>query len=484
MAPKIQKQFEGHGAKPQKSSKPSKHTSYASNGRLVTAPRRYWTSSDEPSRKRPRKSLNSVHNEIQALSSGYKDNPKFAILLKSSDKLLMDSHKPKSTPKSNQSLSQIKQNQQKTRPSQVLEHPKKLPLPKNTSPSTVSPLPVDPKTSNAKITGTISESSKDNGNSPLPDLHNENGAPNTSTKKNKPKSSDQNQNVPPVIEMNKNLHAMEQNSNFPQDNVNINSGLQIPAWESNILVPENVLLDITTRLRNVEEQNLEILSIVRTLKEDSKVVKSNSLFAPPQGYPLKTIEEFNSFEDDDNKVNALYSKLRKYGGTKLREALSFAFKSSMTDEVATKFTWYGDSGDTKNFGETKMASLLYQVVNKCKQFKGPENFTEFKSEMTEVLRAAKQRYRNSGKKENRTPKNKSKERVRPKEHNFEDSEENEDGEDPTTDRTQDSEEDETDGSYEGDDDEGDDEGGDYLTDGSYEGDHDRLQNLVEKGEID
>ena len=37
-----------------------------------------------------------------------------------------------------------------------------------------------------------------------------------------------------------------------------------------------------------------------------------------------------------------YRELRKYGGTKIREALNFAFKGSISDKLATEFTWCGE----------------------------------------------------------------------------------------------------------------------------------------------
>lgn len=51
--------------------------------------------------------------------------------------------------------------------------------------------------------------------------------------------------------------------------------------------------------------------------------------------------------------------------------------------------------------------LIIEVVKKCNNFRGPENRTDFKIHMIEVLRAAKQRHRNITKK-NVAVKNKKK----------------------------------------------------------------------------
>lgn len=49
-----------------------------------------------------------------------------------------------------------------------------------------------------------------------------------------------------------------------------------------------------------------------------------------------------------------------------------------------------------------------EVVSKCKHFRSPENFSEFKTEMIEVLRAANQRHRNHRRKQLHLGKNKKK----------------------------------------------------------------------------
>ncbi|XP_077277489.1 uncharacterized protein LOC143905771 [Temnothorax americanus] len=69
----------------------------------------------------------------------------------------------------------------------------------------------------------------------------------------------------------------------------------------------------------------------------------------------------------------------------------------MTDELVNKFTWSGGA-ESRNFGDTKIANILYLAAQNCPFFKGPESKMEFKIDMQEVLRAAKQRIRNRIKK--------------------------------------------------------------------------------------
>ncbi|XP_071581482.1 uncharacterized protein [Temnothorax nylanderi] len=77
--------------------------------------------------------------------------------------------------------------------------------------------------------------------------------------------------------------------------------------------------------------------------------------------------------------------------------INAALKEIMTDELVNKFTWSGGA-ESRNFGDTKIVNILYLAAQNCPFFKGPESKMEFKMDMQEVLRAAKQRIRNRIKK--------------------------------------------------------------------------------------
>ena len=93
----------------------------------------------------------------------------------------------------------------------------------------------------------------------------------------------------------------------------------------------------------------------------------------------------------------------------------------MTDELVSQFTWLGDK-KSNQFGDTRVANVLYgrfsiyilhdkpdielykpsvfisAAAQKCPYFPGPTDKTQFKTEILEVLRTTKQRFRKSSKK--------------------------------------------------------------------------------------
>ncbi|XP_067209573.1 uncharacterized protein [Linepithema humile] len=155
----------------------------------------------------------------------------------------------------------------------------------------------------------------------------------------------------------------------------------------------NLLIEGQEKMMKKMEEILEKCSSI----DDVNV--NNTLYKPLQGFPLKTVEEFKEMESDANRSERkkLYHHLRGIGGTKLREFLYTCMTEIMQDELINKFTWPGGAGAEK-FGDTKIVNIIHAAAKKCPLFPGPVNKAELKTELQEVLRSVKQRYRNKIKK--------------------------------------------------------------------------------------
>ncbi|XP_067203122.1 uncharacterized protein [Linepithema humile] len=163
--------------------------------------------------------------------------------------------------------------------------------------------------------------------------------------------------------------------------------------------------EILDQLTNLENQSKTIIAgheqLMRQIKEMQAEVQirgevnvTKTFYEPLEGFPLKTVEEFEEMESDikHNERKKLYHHLRVLGGTKLREFIHSSLKEVMTDELVCKFTWPGGSG-TEKFKDTKILNILYMAAQKCLFFSGPDNKTVFKADVQEVLRSVKQRFR-------------------------------------------------------------------------------------------
>ncbi|XP_043476106.1 uncharacterized protein LOC122507454 isoform X3 [Leptopilina heterotoma] len=204
------------------------------------------------------------------------------------------------------------------------------------------------------------------------------------------------------------------------------------------------LVEIANDLKIIKKQNEEIISastiIIEKLDEmkRSEINGKKTLYDNLKGFPLKTVAEFTQLENDSEESEkireSLYHHLLTLGGTKLREFLSTSMKQLMTDHLLCEYTWNGEKGMQK-FGDTKISNVLFSSAKKCPFFKGPSNVAEYKTEMREVMRISKQRYRNATKDKNqfvadRASYEQLEERIRELEsHNLETSENESDQED-------------------------------------------------------
>ncbi|CAL1672171.1 unnamed protein product [Lasius platythorax] len=149
--------------------------------------------------------------------------------------------------------------------------------------------------------------------------------------------------------------------------------------------------EIIKLLRQVIEQNSIMLSDIKALKGHHILTMRNNLYKRPHGFPLKTVEEFKELETDTDRLQELLTYLKFVGGIKLREALSHFQKETMTDELTCKFTYWGRTKESLPFYNTQIAKVYFYAAKTCPNFKGPETRAEFKLEIMEVFRAAKQR---------------------------------------------------------------------------------------------
>ncbi|XP_051155659.1 uncharacterized protein LOC127278143 [Leptopilina boulardi] len=172
--------------------------------------------------------------------------------------------------------------------------------------------------------------------------------------------------------------------------------------------------EILQRLDNIEKQNKRILEILNDMRGDSEKFVEETLYQPLTGFPLKTMEEFESLVTDKNKENRqkVHDHLVRLGGSRLKEFLSGGLKEIMDDQLVAKFTWL-KTKDTEKFGDTKVSNIFYRAAIKCPLFDGPTNKEIYKQTMLEVLKSTKQRFRNKIKKElnQRADVNKKKENI-------------------------------------------------------------------------
>ncbi|XP_051158464.1 uncharacterized protein LOC127279863 isoform X2 [Leptopilina boulardi] len=161
--------------------------------------------------------------------------------------------------------------------------------------------------------------------------------------------------------------------------------------------------EVLRRFDNLENQNAEILHLLQ-LRSDSDRVVEETLYQPLIGFPIKTVEEFQALEADENKEirQKVHDHLVRLGGSKLKEFLSCALKEVMADQLVTKFTW-NKTSETEKFGDTKVSNIFYRAACKCSLFEGPANKEVYKLSMLDVLKSTKQRYRNKIKKSLQLP---------------------------------------------------------------------------------
>ncbi|XP_070156705.1 uncharacterized protein [Polyergus mexicanus] len=163
--------------------------------------------------------------------------------------------------------------------------------------------------------------------------------------------------------------------------------LQESAKSSN----DTIQCEIIKLLSQVVEQNSIILSDIKVLKEHHTLTMRNNLYKRTDGFPLKTVKEFKELETDTDRLQELLTYLQFVGGIKLREALSHFQKETMTDELTCKFTYWGRTKESLAFYNTQIAKVFFYAAKRCPHFKRPETRAEFKLEIMEVFRAAKQR---------------------------------------------------------------------------------------------
>ncbi|XP_043469897.1 uncharacterized protein LOC122503428 [Leptopilina heterotoma] len=166
-------------------------------------------------------------------------------------------------------------------------------------------------------------------------------------------------------------------------------------------------LDIVLELRKLnlkmDTYNNHLLAINSRLETIERHVmqekRKGQAPAKPGIIPMQTVQEVIEFDNASDEVyNGLVKYLKYIGGFTLREALNLCMKEVLTNDVANNFTWHGKDTGHAQVGlalySRQITNAFYEAVSQSQHFEQPTR-AMFASQMREVLRIAKQRLRNS-----------------------------------------------------------------------------------------
>ncbi|XP_033230516.1 uncharacterized protein LOC117181695 [Belonocnema kinseyi] len=148
----------------------------------------------------------------------------------------------------------------------------------------------------------------------------------------------------------------------------------------------NHLNTINSRLENIE----------RHMKQEKRKGQAP---VKPSIIPMQTVQEVTDFDNaSDEAYDGLVQYLKYIGGFTLREALNLCMKEVLTNDVASNFTWHGKDTGHAQVGvalyNRQITNAFYEAVSQSQHFEQPTR-AMFASQMREVLRIAKQRLRNT-----------------------------------------------------------------------------------------
>ncbi|KAL7290563.1 hypothetical protein TKK_0015330 [Trichogramma kaykai] len=148
--------------------------------------------------------------------------------------------------------------------------------------------------------------------------------------------------------------------------------------------------DIIAKSNNKENDALFSKQITENDSDESSNLNQLS-FIPPEGFPMKSMEEFDELKSNVEKCNSLINYLKLYGGENLETAAKNYIKESMTDELSSKFIWCKKRESDKNaftLWNTHWATLIWGILNNTFRC----TIEQFSQAMQYGLRLAKQRY--------------------------------------------------------------------------------------------
>ncbi|KAL7290611.1 hypothetical protein TKK_0015373 [Trichogramma kaykai] len=121
----------------------------------------------------------------------------------------------------------------------------------------------------------------------------------------------------------------------------------------------------------------------------------------PEGFPIKTMEDFKIISADANKLKAMKSYLKVWGGNNLEDAVKHYVKECLTDELSTEWNWIKTKAEEDEENEKKNQFYAAHEKFNC-------SHSDFNKAIQDGLRLAKQRHRDS---KNRSKKGSSKKKV-------------------------------------------------------------------------
>ncbi|XP_039302869.1 uncharacterized protein LOC105207097 isoform X2 [Solenopsis invicta] len=207
-----------------------------------------------------------------------------------------------------------------------------------------------------------------------------------------------NENVPEKIYYN--LDAKKLVDKRTKTEVKVHSPVYTPAEKKDIEFTSSIAEDfrrlykwIDTRFANIEE----------IIQNSLKSKKKKKCWSKPSFLPFTSEEEVLQFDNVKESIyNEVICYLQYIGGFSLKEALNLCLKETVEDEVMSSFTFYGNKEEgIYSFFKTKLCSAIQEALSENKHFQ-IQSGTEFRHDMIEAIRNAKQRKRNTiNKKENR-----------------------------------------------------------------------------------
>lgn len=165
----------------------------------------------------------------------------------------------------------------------------------------------------------------------------------------------------------------------------------------------DVLLELRKLNLKMDTYNNHLLAINSRLETIERHVmqekRKGQAPAKPNIIPMQTVQEVIEFDNASDEVyNGLVKYLKYIGGFTLREALNLCMKEVLTNDVANNFTWHGKDTGHAQVGlalySRQITNAFYEAVSQSQHFEQPTR-AMFASQMREVLRIAKQRLRNS-----------------------------------------------------------------------------------------
>ncbi|XP_067204070.1 uncharacterized protein [Linepithema humile] len=157
--------------------------------------------------------------------------------------------------------------------------------------------------------------------------------------------------------------------------------------------------EINKRLDGFEKRIFENVNKLRKdllqRMVDRNAQQPHQSYKPPNGFPLRTLEQLDAFLQNADQIQNLKLYLSSVGGGTVKETLNQFLKETLHEELVTNFTWIRAEG-TRSMYNSKMAEIYFDGLVLCNRRVGSR---EFAQTMQEVLRIAKQRGRDKKRRE-------------------------------------------------------------------------------------